>query len=827
MSSELIRKAKVSSLAGLEAIPSVQPAEGVCDHCGDSLAGLKVVQRQVGAVLRPYCCNGCAFIAEQLFLAQAGARDREALSAALAPSTDAGALATPASTAAQTRIDVRGMVCGACGLLIEHRLRRLPGVVQAHVDFAARRAFVAYDDKLLSRDEVLREIRRAGYETGTGVRDERHAARIDLLRVLIAWLMMMQVMMLSVPMYFAAPGDVAPDIEQLLRLASLILTLPVVLFSAQPLYRAAWSQLRIRSIGMDVPVVIGLAAAFSASALATATASGHVYFDSVTMFVALVLGTRWLLARGLAAARGHIETARRQSMLSAQRLVAFPSSLATESVGAERLRVGDRVLVPPGETVPADGVVVHGRSSCSQAWLTGESTPIEKSAGAPVLAGSVNLDQPMVVEVTRRGEATSLAALQRLVDEAGRDRPRVVEFANRVARYFLWAVMAITVLTVVGWWLVDASQALPNAIAVLVATCPCALSLAAPAAFSAAQSALAQRRVLLARTAALETLAEVDVLACDKTGTLTTGDPALLKQLLLRDVDGERMLAIAAAMETMSTHPYARALLQAANSMPVTLPTVTEGRVEASAGIEATIGSHRYRLGKIEFALPEKLSPQRNGVAAIVAQEGLAAASYIVLADEAGALAVFAFGERLRDDAAALVDAATDRYVEVVLLSGDRREPVQAVARSLGIERALAHQTPDSKRHWVAGQQGAGHRVAMLGDGMNDAPVIAQADVSIALAGGSMLAQARADFIVLNSRLADVEFALAVAHRARRIVRQNLAWAFIYNVVIIPLAAFGYVSPAVAAAGMALSSLAVIANALRAKNVAIGGARPH
>jgi Cu2+-exporting ATPase len=479
MPSELIRKAKVSSLAGLDATPSVLPAEGVCDHCGDSLAGLKVVQRQVGATLRPFCCHGCAFISEQLFLAQAGARDREALSAALAPGSDAIGATAVASAAAQTRIDVRGMVCGACGSLIEHRPRRLPGVVQAHVD-SRQRAFVAFDDKLLSRDEVLREIRRAGYETGTAERDERHAARIDLLRVLIAWLMMMQVMMLSVPMYFAAPGDVAPDIEQLLRLASLILTLPVVLFSAQPLYRAAWSQLRIGSIGMDVPVVIGLAAAFGASALSTATASGHVYFDSVTMFVALVLGTRWLLARGLTAARGHIEAARRQSMLSAQRLVAFPSSLATESVGAERLRVGDRVLVPPGETVPADGVVVHGRSSCSQAWLTGESTPIEKSAGAPVLAGSVNLDQPMVVEVTRRGEATSLAALQRLVDEAGRERPRVVEFANRVAGYFLWAVMVITVLTVVGWWLVDASQALPNAIAVLVATCPCALSLAAP-----------------------------------------------------------------------------------------------------------------------------------------------------------------------------------------------------------------------------------------------------------------------------------------------------------------------------------------------------------
>jgi Cu2+-exporting ATPase len=321
------------------------------------------------------------------------------------------------------------------------------------------------------------------------------------------------------------------------------------------------------------------------------------------MFVALVLGTRWLLARGLAAAREHIEAARQQSSLSAQRLVAFPSSLATETIAAEKLRVGDRVLVPPGETVPADGVVVHGRSSCSQAWLTGESTPIEKAAGAPLLAGSVNLDQPMVIEVTRRGEATTLAALQRLVEEAGRERPRLVDFANRVAVGFLWAVLGVTLLTVVGWWLVEPARALPSAIAVLVATCPCALSLAAPAVFAAAQSALAQRRVLLARTAALETLAEVRVLACDKTGTLTSGDPVLLKQLLLRDTNPEQMLAIAAAMETMSTHPYARALLQAAQSIGVVLPSIVDGRVEASAGIEATIGKQRYRLGKIEFAL--------------------------------------------------------------------------------------------------------------------------------------------------------------------------------------------------------------------------------
>jgi Cu2+-exporting ATPase len=817
MASDLIRKAKVSAAAGADA--PVDAAIGVCDHCGDSLAGLRVLRRQVGPTMQSFCCNGCLFIAEQLYLAQAGNRDRQALNAWVAGEGAASAGETLAAGQAQVQLAIGGMVCSACALLIEHQLRQLPGVLRANVDFGARLAYVLFDHRQVTRGELQRAIERAGYDAGRVPRDERRLRRIELLRVLIAWLGMMQVMMLSVPLYFAAPGDVPADIEQLMRIASLVLTLPVVLFSAQPLYRAAWSQLRMGAIGMDLPVVLGISAAFIASAWATVSAQGAVYFDSVTMFVALVLAARWVLARGLESAREHVDVARRQSTLTALRLVAFPSSLATEAIPADRLKIGDRVLVPPGESVPADGVVVHGRSSCSQAWLTGESTPIDKSNGAPVLAGSINLDQPLVVEITRIGASTSLAALQRLVDEAGRERPRIIESANRVARVFLWVVLGITLATLLGWWLVDPGQALPNAIAVLVATCPCALSLAAPAAIAAGQSALAERRILLARTAALETLARVNLLACDKTGTMTSGQPALLRQLVLRDGDPEEILATAAALETMSTHPYARALLAAAQSLAKPLPSIADGRVEASAGIEAMASGRRYRLGRLEFALPDKLASQRAALSDVIAREHLGAASYIVLADEDGALAIFVFGERLRDDAAHVIDRAAERGVDVVLLSGDRREPVQSVAGALGIERALAHQTPESKRAWVAGQQRAGHVVAMLGDGMNDAPVIAQADVSIALASGSTLAQARADLIVLSSRLVDVEFAFAAAARAMRIVRQNLVWAFAYNVLIIPLAAFGIVSPALAAAGMATSSMVVIGNALRAKRV--------
>ena len=816
MSSDLIRKAKVSAVAAAGA--SADDSAGVCDHCGDSLAGLRVVRRSLGPAMKSFCCNGCSFIAEQLFLAQAGSKDREALASIVNAGADEAAV-VPGGGYAQVQLPIRGMVCSACALLIEHTLRKQPGMARANVDFGAQIAYITFDQQLVTRVELQRSIERAGYDAGRVPVDERRVRRVELLRVAIAWLGMMQVMMLAVPLYFAAPGEVPADIEQLMRIASLVLTLPVILFSAQPLYRAAWSQLRMGSIGMDLPVVLGITAAFVASTGATVAARGAVYFDSVTMFIALVLASRWVLARGLASAREHIDAARRGSTISALRLVAFPSSLATEAIHAEQLKIGDRVLVPPGETVPADGVVVHGRSSCSQAWLTGESTPIDKTSGAPILAGSINLDQPLVVEVTRIGASTSLAALQRLVDEAGRERPHIVESANRIAGWFLWAVLGDhgrhRGRLVVRRSVAGPAQRHRGARRHVPVRAVAGGSRGGRGGAVGAR----QRRILLARTVAIETLARADVLACDKTGTLTTGEPALLRQLVVREGDPEEILAAAAALETMSTHPYARALIAAAQSIRKSLPSVVDGRVEPSAGIEGIVGGRRHRLGKLEFALPDRLASHRADIAAIVQKEGLGAASYVVLADEQGAMAVFVFGERLREDAATLADRAGERGIDVVVLSGDRREPVQAVAASLGIERALAHQTPDSKRSWVAGQQRAGRVVAMLGDGMNDAPVIAQADVSLALASGSTLAQARADLIVLSSQLGDVDFAFAIARRAMRIVRQNLAWAFGYNVLIIPLAAFGYVSPAVAAAGMAASSLLVVGNALRAKRV--------
>ena len=823
MASDLIRKAKTPSLAGADGSGVSADSPLVCDQCADSLAGLRIVRRPIGATMRAFCCNGCAFIAEQLFLAQAGTRDRASLNASMAAEAEASSEAIEAATAAGShlQLSIRGMACSACALLIQQSVQRVAGVSKASVNFATRTAFVAFDPKRVTRGEVQRTIERAGYDAGRVPRDDAQidsrVRRIDLLRVVIAWLAAAQVLMLSLPLYIAGPGAMTSDVERLLQGASFVLSLPALLFSAQPLYRAAWSQLRMwraGAAGLELPTVLAISAAIAASAVGAILARGPIYFDAVTLVIALAISARWMLAGGPLRARAHVDALRRHPT-RALRLVAFPSSLATESVISAQLKPGARVLVPPGEPIPADGVVVHGRSSCSQAALTGESLPIEKSAGAPVIAGSINLDQPLVIEVGRSGIESSSLALQRMAEEAGRERPRAIELTTRVAKPYLWLMATAAITALLAWLLFDPSRALSSVLAVLIAACPCALLLATPSAMAAAQSVFERRGVLVARSGAIEMLAGVDLLACDKTGTLTTAEPRLTRQLLLRTADPEYTLAIAASMQTLSTHPYARALIGAVQSLGKSLPPLTDGRVEASAGIEATVGGRRYRLGKLEFALIDKQAGKRADVSAIAVREGLHAASTIVLADAEGALALFVFGERLRDDAAALIDAVTELGVEPVLLSGDRRAPVHGVAATLGIERTLTHQTPHSKCEWVSGQQRAGHRVAMLGDGINDTPAIARADVSLALADGSPAAQARADFVLLSSRLADVEFTFTVARRAMRLARQNIGLALGCNVSFIVLAASGITSPAFAVGGTAASALLVLANAAR------------
>jgi Cu2+-exporting ATPase len=785
-----------------------------CAHCAEPLAGMRIVQREIGGQRKSFCCLGCAFIAEQVALA----RSR------LARAGDAGVPAgaeRAVPQAARVQIEIRGMVCAACAFLIEARVRATPGVTVANVDFVARRATVVFDRNRVTPQALAQVVERAGYRVVTGAPHEgdTRAGRVELLRVLVAWLAMMQVMMLAVPSYLARTGEIGPALEGLLRLGQAVLTIPVVLFSAAPLWRAAASQLRAGQVGMDVPVVLGLATALAASAVALASGSGPVYFDSITMFVALLLSVRWWQQRALAQAAAHIDAAVERSAGPAQRLRRYPHSSEFETVASDRLAPGDFVIVAAGQRVPADGRVVEGRSALSQAWLTGESAPLEAQAGVRVLAGSLNLDQPLVVEVLRCGDQTSLAALQRLIVEAAGQRPRSVELANRVAARLVPLLLGASVVTALGWALIDASVALPHAIAVLIVTCPCALSLAAPLATAVAQAALARRGILVARPSALEELARVDAVAFDKTGTLTEAEPVVTGILSMREMDDSDCLRIAASLESRSAHPFACALVRTAQQASLGLMAVSSLTEVAGAGVEGWIDGRRYRFGKPDYALSLAGEPDSAAdVGPMLALQCAQAGSGLVLADPHGAIAMIRFGERVRPDAAALLARLAREGADLMLVSGDRGEAVEAVARVLGGgDRVEIHaeQTPAGKQALLARWQSQGRRVAMIGDGINDAPVLAQADASIALASGSDLAQARADVICLRSRLADVGFVFELARRTTRVVRSNLGWALAYNAALVPLAVLGRLSPLAAAVGMAASSAVVLVNSMR------------
>jgi P-type Cu2+ transporter len=788
-----------------------------CAHCDESLADLRVVRRSVGGRERAFCCLGCAFIAEQIALAlgQLGTPPQPAG----APPADREP--GPARPLARAQIEIRGMVCAACAALIETRLRALPGVRVANVDFIARRATLVFDAHRVGVQAMQQCIEDTGYRvTGAdSAAGDRRSDRVDLLRVLVAWLAMMQVMMLAVPAYLAGPGEIAPDVAELLRLAQIVLTAPVVLFCAAPFWRAAFSQLRARHIGMDVPVATGLAVAGLASAAAVVAGRGDMYCDSITMFVALVLSVRWWQQRALRRACAHIDAAAGSVVAQASRLINHPIGSTYETVPAGALAPGDRVIVAAGGRVPADGRVLEGRSSLSQAWLTGESSPIEAMPGAPVLAGSLNLDQPLVIEVSRCGDRTSLAALQRLMIEAAGQRPASVELASRVAARFLLWLLAASAATALGWAWIDPSVAVRNAIAVLIVTCPCALAMAVPLAAACAQAALARRGILVARPAALEALARIDTVAFDKTGTLTRTDPSLASILTMREIDDPACLRIAASMESRSIHPYARALTQAARQAGMALAPLSQVTETAGAGVEAVIEGRRYRLGRPEFAMALSGSGEPGGeLLPALLNARVDGGSGLILADEQGPIALIRFGERVRDGAAQLVARLRAAGTGVLLVSGDRPAAVSAVAALVGADAPLAcyaEQTPAGKQALLSGLQRQGVRVAMVGDGINDAPVLAQADASIALASGAELAQARADVVCLRPSLDDVAYVFEMARRTASVVRFNLAWALAYNALMVPLALAGRVSPLLAAVGMAASSIGVVFNSMR------------
>jgi len=712
---------------------------------------------------------------------------------------------------AETALQLSGMHCGACAGLIEQALLQLGGVVEASVSAATHRARVRWDPARTSVSALVAAIRSAGYDAAPDAAAPARTLRQTeqrsaLWRLFVAGLCMMQVMMLATPSYVAGSGELTPDLTRLLNWGSWLLTLPVIWWSAAPFFKGAWRSLRSRRMGMDVPVALGIAVTFVASSGATFDPGGlfghEVYFDSLTMFVSFLLGGRYLEMRARHRASEALEAALSGMPQVALRLCADGSF---ERVPIDRLVPGDRVQVAAGEGFPADGQLLTGSTLADEAMLTGESRPVTKEPGDPLVGCSTNLGAPVVMRVERVGADTRYQRIVELMRNALTQRPAITRAADRWAVPFLWVVLVLAAGAAAVWSVIEPSRAVWVAVSVLIVTCPCALSLAAPSALIAAARGLARRGVLLQRLDALEALAGVRQVFIDKTGTLTEQRPQLIAISRLSESaqSDAQLLRSAAALASWSAHPLSQALLA---SEPVGGPVdasawsnVTE---QAGCGLAARDArGDEWRLGSASWV---------GGVTSIDSE-----GPQLWFGPTGRAVLRFDFDERLRDDACAAIDSLRARGVRTVLLSGDSPARVARMAPRLRITEARGGATPEDKLAVVRAAQAGGAAVAMVGDGINDAPVLAQADVSFAMVQGAVIARSHADVIVLSNRMSGVTATFDLAHRTKTVVRQNIAWAALYNFSCIPLALIGWLPPWAAGLGMALSSLLVIGNSLR------------
>ena len=727
---------------------------------------------------------------------------------------------------ADSSLRISGMHCAACAGLIEQAVGRVGGVLEASVSASGERARVRWQPGRTRLTDIVAAIRAAGYDASPDTAaDAREARKLEhrqaVWRLFVAAFCGMQVMMMATPSYVASGNELAPDLRQLLNWGSWLLSLPVMVFAAGPFFSGAWRGLRQRRIGMDTPVALGVLVTFVASTGATFEPGGlfghEVYFDSLTMFVSFLLAGRLLEARARHRVAQVLESALDGMPETALRVAADGQ---VERVSVQRLVPGDRVRVPVGQAFPADACVLDGSTRADESLLTGESVPVAKPLGASVVAGSINLGAPVLVQVQRVGGDTRLEGIVALMRDAMTQRPSLTRAADRWAAPFLWAVLLLAAGAAAVWSVVDPSRAVWVAVSVLIVTCPCALSLAAPSALLSAASALARRGVLLQRLDALEGLTTLDRIYLDKTGTVTD---AQLQFSGLQRLDGAGaaaatdpgLLAPAAALAGWSTHPLSQALVAAADARRVAdVPAWQSVQEVSGQGLQALDARGRcWRLGRLGFVAPGHADAAGDDPAAgVPGAEGRAAVWW---GADGQAAVRFDFDEALRPDAIATVAALRQRGLQVVLLSGDRPERAARMGERLAVDTVIGGATPESKLAEVAAAQAAGLRVAMVGDGINDAPVLARADVSFAMGQGALVSRAQADAVVASSRLGDLVLAHGLARRSMAVVRQNMLWAAAYNAVCIPLALVGWLPPWAAGLGMACSSLLVIGNSMR------------
>jgi Cu2+-exporting ATPase len=695
-------------------------------------------------------------------------------------------------------------------------LRSLPGVIDVHIDDTTQRARVRWDPHTIRLSEILRAITDIGYiaHPYDATRSEqlnRLRRRRSTERLIFAAAVGMLVMNFSLATYVmvdTGPGGVLPLWVTLGRWSSLLLALLLLAYPGQEFFAGAWNDLRHRRLGMDVPVVLGLSAAFVGSLHATMTGQGEVYFDSIAMFIFfLLLARRWEL-RGKLSAANRLDRLARITPRTATRLDA---DAEVTTVPVDELVVGDLIRLLPGDTLPVDGVLVTGISSFDESLLTGEALPVVYQPGDAVVAGAVNGEQPVTIRVTHTVQHSAVSEIRQLVERGLELRPRYAVLAEQVASGFVAVLLLIATATALYWLRTDPGNWLSSTIAVLIVTCPCALALATPVALAVSAGRFIDLGVLPLRMRALDALARSELFVFDKTGTLTSGQPAVAAVMPVADLDEDSCLRHAAALAAESAHPVAHALRQL-----VPQPRIVTTHVEnvPGAGIQAMIEGHEWRFGKPGFAADSQAYDERTRT---VIADGRARGQLVsVLSNPEGVQAVLLFEDPLRPGIKTMLAGLQDSGVRhFAILSGDAPDSVQRLGKQLGIEEAHGGLSPADKLAWTQAQQAQGQQLAMFGDGINDAPTLAAADVSISFADATDLANSSSDFLIPGNDAAVLADARRLARRTRRNILQNFAWAGAYNLMAVPFAAAGLIPPWGAAIGMSFSSLFVVMNALR------------
>ncbi|RHW77003.1 heavy metal translocating P-type ATPase [Colwellia sp. RSH04] len=711
-------------------------------------------------------------------------------------------------------LTIDGISCAACAWLIEMQIAKVSGVVSINVNATTQRATVQWQDDTVNLSDILTAIEHIGYQAlpfkanEAEVRNKKHS-KTFIKRLGISGILMMQVMMIAVGLYFGAFADMAEHNKVYLRWISFILTIPIITYGAFPFYIGAINALKVKRLSMDVPVSIAIILAFSASAWATVSQQGEVYFESVSMFTFLLLIGKFLEFRARSRAAQVSANLLKLMPMTALKIIIDNEEEVTSSqnqeklIAAKQLIKDDFVLIKPGEVIPADGIIIKGKSQLNEAMLSGEQLPVNKSVDDKVFAGTINGDSNLIVKVSQASNQSFLSQLIRLSEHSQAHKPKLAKFSDKVAQYFVAIILCTAIGTAIYWQQHLPEEAFWITLSVLVATCPCALSLATPTALTCATTRLNKNGIMIKSAHVMETMPQVDSFAFDKTGTITDGEFSIADVQHENNIKKDDVLAIAAALEAQSEHPLAKPFHQYRNYQL----QVSNIEVHSGQGVSGTVNNVHYKIGKPNWLLSDTaLLNYQDRTCVLVKNNSLT--------NETEVLASFSLIDKIRDEAVALINTL-NTHANTLLLSGDSQLACDKLMQNVPIKMARGGLTAEHKMQIIKTEQASKHRVAMTGDGVNDSPVFGAAHVSIAMGCGADIAKSGADVILLNNRLSSISTLINVAKKTKKIIFQNYLWAFGYNAIVLPLAVAGFITPYMAVIGMSASSILVITNSLR------------